>query len=118
MVVACEHIVRPPCKRSAENAGMADPKTSIHVRCDRSGGGGWLCHVRVGADAAATTHEVVVTPEDVARLAPGADVEALVTASFRFLLEREPRESILRRFELPAIEGYFPEYAGEIGGRL
>ena len=38
--------------------------------------------------------------------------------SFVFLLERESRESILRRFELPVIERYFPEYPTEIGRRL
>ena len=31
------------------------------------------------------------------------------------LLEREPKEAILRKFELPVIERYFPEYVGRIG---
>ena len=57
----------------------------------------------------------VVTAEALARLAPGHyDPEELVAASFVFLLEREPRESILRRFELPVIERYFPGYEAEI----
>jgi hypothetical protein len=92
---------------------MAEQSPMLRVRCDRSGGG-WLCHVTVGDDPAATAHEVVVTDEDLSRLAPDADVQALVEASFRFLLEREPRESILRRFELPVIGRYFPEYEAEI----
>ncbi len=37
-------------------------------------------------------------------------VERLVEASFAFLLEREPRESILGTFDLSAISRYFPEY--------
>jgi hypothetical protein len=41
-----------------------------------------------------------------------------VEASFRFLLEREPREAILRRFELPLIGHFFAEYEAEIGRRL
>ena len=41
-----------------------------------------------------------------------------LAASFRFLLAREPKESILSRFELPVIERYFPEYPEEIRGRL
>jgi hypothetical protein len=42
---------------------------------------------------------------------PGAvEPTPLVRASFEFLLAREPRGSILRRFELPVIEQYFPEY--------
>ncbi|HEY8535000.1 MAG TPA: hypothetical protein VIL25_01070 [Vicinamibacterales bacterium] len=65
-----------------------------------------------------TEHEVTVTPEDVARYAPGADPERLLKASFEFLLEREPKESILSRFALPVIERYFPEYPRVIGARL
>ena len=65
-----------------------------------------------------TEHEVIVTAADVARYAPGATPEALLAASFAFLLEHEPKESILRRFDLPVIERYFPEYARVIGGRV
>ena len=43
-----------------------------------------------------------------------ADPEALVRAAFDFLLTREPRESILRRFELPVIGRYFPEWEEEV----
>ena len=69
----------------------------------------------VGTDAAATRHTVFVSQEALAQLAPGHyDPEELVTASFVFLLEREPRESILRRFELPVIERYFPGYEAQI----
>ena len=86
------------------------------VRCDRASDG-WLCRVTVGDDPAATTHEVEVTDEDLSRLAPDTDASSLVEASFRFLLEREPREAILRRFGLPVIGRYFPEYEAEIGPR-
>jgi hypothetical protein len=51
-----------------------------------------------------------VTPENVARYAPGSTAEELLEASFEFLLEREPASSILARFALPVIERYFPEY--------
>ena len=61
-----------------------------------------------------THHEVTVWPSDVERYAPEATPEALLEASFRFLLEREPKEAILGRFELPVIERYFPEYAAHI----
>ena len=61
-----------------------------------------------------TRHEVTVWPSDVARYAPDATPEALLEASFVFLLEREPKEAILRKFELPVIERYFPEYVGRI----
>ena len=44
--------------------------------------------------------------------------EALVTESFRFLLEREPKEAILSSFDLAIISHYFPEYEREIAKRL
>lgn len=72
----------------------------------------------VGADAAATTHDVRVSTGDVDRLTPGGDVHRLVEASFAFLLEREPREAILSRFDLSVISRYFPEFESEIRGRL
>ena len=61
-----------------------------------------------------SVHEVTATAEHVKRYAPGASPERLVEASFEFLLEREPKESILARFHLPVIEQYFPEYPREI----
>ena len=71
--------------------------------------------VTVTEGGRSTTHEVTVWPSDVARYAPGATPEALLRASFEFLLAREPKESILRRFDLAIIEQYFPEYPGVIG---
>jgi hypothetical protein len=95
---------------------MSDP-SHVDVRCHRSGRG-WLCRATVGDDPAATTHEVEVTDEDLSRFGPAVGVERLVEASFGFLLEREPRESILRRFALPVIGRYFPEYEAEVRRRL
>jgi hypothetical protein len=89
----------------------------LDVRCDPHGDG-WSCRVRVGDDSGATSHEVAVSAETLERLAPGAaDPEELVRASFEFLLARESRESILRRFDLMVIRRYFPEYEREITGR-
>ena len=76
--------------------------------------GGAVYRVVITDARGTTTHEVTVTPEDVARYAPGVMPERLVEASFEFLLEREPASSILSRFALPVIERYFPEYAREI----
>jgi hypothetical protein len=62
---------------------------------------------------------VTVSRDELARFAPGQSTpDRLVEASFGFLLEREPRESILRSFELSAIERYFASYPREIGARL
>lgn len=34
----------------------------------------------------------------------------LIEAAFRFLLDREPKESILSRFDISVISRYFPEF--------
>jgi hypothetical protein len=82
----------------------------VSVAC-RETGDGWSCLVRVGDDPAATTHEVTVSREVLARLRPDASApDELVAGSFAFLLAREPRESILRAFDLPVIGRYFPEW--------
>jgi hypothetical protein len=88
--------------------------TPLAVSC-RTSEAGWTCSVTVGDDPGATHHEVEVGVADLERLAPDAkDPEALVRAAFAFLLTREPRESILRRFELPVIGRYFPEWEQEV----
>jgi hypothetical protein len=66
-------------------------------------------------DGSTTTHEVAVLDTDWERLGPGyRNREQLVESSFTFLLEREPKESILRSFELGVIARYFPEYPATI----
>jgi hypothetical protein len=79
---------------------------------------GAIYDVTVDDGRGTTTHEVTVWPSDVARYAPAATPEELVDASFRFLLERESKEAILSRFELPVIERYFPDYAVRIAGMI
>ena len=85
--------------------------TDIEVT-SRTGPDGWACRVRVTDDDGSTSeHDVAVAREDLARLAPGADDPTdLVHRSFLFLLAREPKESILRSFDLPVIGRYFPEF--------
>jgi len=65
-----------------------------------------------------TRHRVTVSDADLARFGGGRDAAALLEESFRFLLEREPKEAILGRFELNLIASYFSEYPGEILRRL
>jgi hypothetical protein len=75
--------------------------------------------VTVQEGGSTSRHSVTLSQADYERLAGGlADAETLVEESFRFLLEREPKESILSRFELPVIGRYFPEYEREIASRL
>jgi hypothetical protein len=77
------------------------------------------CQVTVRERRGTSQHQVKVRKADYERLAGGqASPEELVTESFRFLLEREPKESILRSFDIMVINRYFPEYEREIAMRL
>ena len=84
---------------------------AITVRCasDRDG---HRCTVEVSDDRSTTRHEVTVSGADLQRWGRGRPVEDLVRDSFTFLLRRESKESILRRFELSVIKRYFPDYDG------
>ena len=92
---------------------MTDPIVSC-----RPAESGWHCTVTLGDDAGATIHEVTVDREVLEDLAPGATPEEVVRVSFEFLLEREPREAIMRRFELPIIGRFFGDYRDEMLRRL
>ena len=76
--------------------------------------------VTVQDGRSSTQHRVSLSKADYQRLVggSGASPERLVSASFRFLLEREPKESILRSFDLTVISRYFPEYERQIQKRL
>ena len=72
---------------------------------------GWTSHVRVDEDGQTVSeHTVEARRSDLKRLAPNSSIEDLVKRTFDFLLEREPPQSILRRFTLTDVERYFPEY--------
>ncbi|MGH7588801.1 MAG: hypothetical protein ACRELU_09430 [Gemmatimonadota bacterium] len=86
----------------------------IQVTAER----GDVYRVRVTEADGSSEHHVTATVAHVEAYGAGAEPEALIEESFRFLLEREPRESILARFELPVIARYFPEYPKEIRRRL
>ena len=68
--------------------------------------------VRDGSSS--TEHDVTVSGADLDRLAAGRTPETFVRACFEFLLEREPKESILPEFDVAVIGRYFPEFEREI----
>jgi hypothetical protein len=75
--------------------------------------------VRVIEGRTETTHRVTLKPADYERIASGKTNPAeVVRRSFEFLLENEPKESILPRFDLTVISRYFPAYEREIRRRL
>jgi hypothetical protein len=62
-----------------------------------------------------TRHHVTMSREMCERLTAGKHTpERCLEAAFRFLLDREPKESILGRFDLTAISRYFPEFEREM----
>jgi hypothetical protein len=79
---------------------------------------GWTCRVRLTDARSSSEHRVRVQRSTLQRLDPDAtDPTELVRRSFEFLLDREPKESILASFDLPLIGRYFPEYEATIGRR-
>lgn len=59
-----------------------------------------------------TRHHVTIARETYERLSSGEHTpERVVAAAFRFLLDHEPKESILRRFDVAIISRYFPDFA-------
>jgi hypothetical protein len=90
----------------------------ILVSSDRRGDG-YRCSVEIGDDPGATHHEVAFSKAEMDRLAPeGTKPEELARAAFRFLLDQEPREAILRDFELQVIGRYFPGWEGAVEAKL
>jgi hypothetical protein len=62
-----------------------------------------------------TRHHVTMSPEMCERLTAGEHTpERCLEAAFRFLLDREPKESILGRFDAMVISRYFPEFEREL----
>ena len=94
--------------------------SAVEARCEPAPDG-WRCTVSVRDDRGSSTHEVTVSTDDATALAAAtdaSDVERLLYETFDFLLEREPKESILRSFDITVVNQYFPDYEHEIRSRL
>lgn len=74
--------------------------------------------VVVREEGSESRHRVTLPRQTLDRLAPGHTAEQCVAAAFRFLLDREPKESILSDFELTVIGRYFPEFERELADYL
>ncbi len=102
----------------ATQAGTPGATTATQVKIRRTDVENLLSrfHVRLTDDDGSTTeHDVTVSRGDWERFGVSFRTpEALVEASMRFLLEREPKEQILAAFGLGQIPAYFPSYAREI----
>jgi hypothetical protein len=92
----------------------------IDVRCTAIPTG-WRCAVSIDDGRGTSAHDVTVATENATDLAAAtdqSDVERLVYETIAFLLEREPKESILRAFDITVVSRYFPEFESEIRSRL
>ena len=69
-------------------------------------------HVRVAeADGSSTEHDVTLLRADQENLGGRYPTsEAFIRACFEFLLDREPKGSILSSFDVRQISTYFPEF--------
>lgn len=79
-----------------------------------SSGDPFRFEVRVGAAGRATRHEVTLSRVCFDDLCRGAATpEQCVRAAFLFLLDREPADVVLKRFDLSVIGSYFPDFSRE-----
>jgi len=73
--------------------------------------------VTVREGSGETMHTVSLTEGYYNQLTDGQiDADKLILHSFRFLLEREPKESILPEFDLRLIARYYPEFEHAMKG--
>lgn len=87
----------------------------INVKEKSSGDDLFVFDVEVVEGDTKTTHTVEVGKSYYEKLTGGkAAPPELVKRSFEFLLRREPKESILKAFNITKISYYFPEYEKEI----
>jgi hypothetical protein len=87
------------------------------IRVTRSDveGSPWSFHVTVRDGGSGTSHDVTMSADDFERLGSNhRSPEDFVLACFEFLLEREPKESILSEFDVTVIGRYFPEFESRI----
>jgi hypothetical protein len=89
--------------------------TDIVVSRDSHGGDDPMrFQVSVTNGGSSTEHDVTVSAADLERLRGGRSPETFVHACFAYLLEREPKESILPAFDVAVIGRYFPGFEEEI----
>ena len=87
---------------------------TIQVRCEQSGDPQEFA-VTVRENQSETRHRVTMSLEACRRLSGGLHTpEAVIDAAFRFLVDREPKESILPRFDISVISRYFPDFEREL----
>ena len=78
-----------------------------------------LFNVIVQEDSNETHHQVTMSNETYEDLTGGkVDPGRSIEAAIEFLLERDPKESILSSFDVTVISRYFPSFASEFGNYI
>lgn len=79
----------------------------------KKGGLEFLVRVREGESS--TEHRVTMAESQFEKLGHGAiEPNELIRAAFKFLLERESKESIMSQFDVSVISRYFPEFESQL----
>lgn len=87
----------------------------IEIKKQKETEDSWRFEVGIKEEDSQTLHLVTVDKDYFAKFSNNFSLpEELVKKSFEFLLEREPKESILSEFNISVIKTYFPEYEEEI----
>ena len=84
---------------------------TLDVQLETEDPHGWQYVVRVAEGGSSTEHRVDLAKADYQRLtAGGITPDVLLQRTFEFLLAREPKDAILRRFDLAVVSRYFPGF--------
>ena len=94
---------------------MADPSKILVLRTGANDPFEFMVEVR---DPDGKSHHDVTLRHDTYRRLSSEKFapETCVEAAFRFLLDREPKDSILSTFEIEQISGYFPDFEQALPG--
>jgi hypothetical protein len=94
---------------------MSEPSISVTPQP----GGGLVFDVIVRDPRGESRHRATIQADETERWAKlGAEPARCVEAVMRFLLDREPKESILSAFDMRVVRRYFPEFDDAFPGYL
>jgi hypothetical protein len=94
---------------------MSEPSISVAPHP----GGGFTFDVIVRDAGGESRHRVTIGADEARRWAQlGAEPSRCVEAVMRFLIDREPKESILSAFDTNVVRRYFPEFDDAFPGYL
>jgi hypothetical protein len=90
---------------------MLGPMSDAEIHVEPLGDGEALTFdVTVTERGSRTRHQVTMDRATAGRLGIADDPAGGIAAAFRFLLDRESKESIMGRFDVTVIARYFPEF--------